>query len=113
MVLTTNLITYITSLLSLFGSSSLILSFFLFPSIGISRVLIFYISLSDFFQSLFFLLNYFIIPNTNNDYVNLDNIPCKLLAIFGIFAALSSFLWTIIISHFIYTTITSVKYKTT
>ena len=101
-----NIITYIVSSLSLFGSLILICSFLMTKltneKIGISRELIFYLSITDFLQSIFFLSNY-----------NLsDQNACKFLAMFGIFAAVSSFIWTVAISHFVWRAISSPTFST-
>ena len=86
-------LTYTVSTLSLFGSLSLIgCYFFLGESGGSCRKLIFYLSIADLFQSLFFLGNLHVY----------NGVGCKLLAIFGIFAAVSTFLWTVLIAHFIW-----------
>ena len=51
----------------------------------------------DCFQSIFFLINY---PSMGDGL-------CKVMAIFGILSAVASFIWTVMISHYIWRIVTS------
>jgi hypothetical protein len=82
--------------LSFLGSASIMLTFFAYRDSlqSISRRLIFFLSVSDICQSIFFL-----IPVTSM------RVPCVILSMFGMFSALSSFLWTVAIAHFVSKTV--------
>ena len=83
--------------LSFFGSAALICTFLSFRDSvqSQSRRLIFFLSVADLGQSIFFLL-----PGFAG-----SRFACVVLSMFGIMSALASFLWTVIISHFVWKTV--------
>jgi len=75
-------------------------TFVLFRSLrSPTRVLITCLSFCDFGQGIFFL---FITLPASDDYTEAYSSSCKVLAIFGIWMALASFLWTICIAVYLY-----------
>jgi FlaA1/EpsC-like NDP-sugar epimerase len=88
-----------SSALSCLGSLALIITFFAFRDNfhNLSRRLILFLSIADFLQSIFFLM--YGLTNYQN--------ACTFLSMFGIFAALSSFMWTLVIAHFVWKTVSN------
>jgi hypothetical protein len=83
--------------LSLLGSLFLIITFSKYRDFeSSSRRLVVFLSTADICQALFFLL----IPLGDA-----NQTACSYFAMFGIWAALSSFCWTILIAHFIWHTV--------
>ena len=90
-------LTIVVGSLSIIGSLALILAFLLLPddTEAVSRKLIFFLSLADLGQSLFFLGFGF----------KTATIQCYAFAVMGIFFCLSSFFWTVAIAHYIWRTV--------
>jgi hypothetical protein len=83
--------------LSLLGSLFLIITFSKYRDFeSSSRRLVVFLATADVFQCLFFLF----IPLGEA-----NQTACSYLSIFGIWAVLASFCWTILIAHFIWHTV--------
>eukprot|EP00455_Lapot_gusevi_P020790 TRINITY_DN2197_c0_g1_i5.p1 TRINITY_DN2197_c0_g1~~TRINITY_DN2197_c0_g1_i5.p1 ORF type:complete len:315 (+),score=23.92 TRINITY_DN2197_c0_g1_i5:112-1056(+) len=86
--------------LSLVGSFILIVTYFLFKDLGnesVSRQLIFYLSLADFGQGIFFVMYG----------LESHSLSCAVMSVYGIFTAVSSFLWTVCIAHYVWRMVSS------
>jgi hypothetical protein len=92
-----NILVRISTVLSIFGSTLVMLTSYypLKNRLKRGRILLFWLSFCDFFTSLIYFIQSFTSSTS-------DNLDCKIASLLDIFFPVASFLWTDVIGKYLY-----------